>query len=376
MTAATGNRNRSNSTVPSNRPITGTGGVARKIKPFTPQTNVVHNAAFYSNLLQTKTTQILDEMERLRDEIGDEDSRRALEKKLDDVRQQVRVLQTQLSDYSLAKENERSGTSHDDIRRQIHLLQARNKRLEIEVDEIFLTRKRTEDEISRLQLDRKKTNQEFAVQKLISEIENIREEERAEEEKMAHLSQRLGGIKSHRTKEEEERLNDLKRNIARIEEEIQLLGMDEAAARKYLLDKAQQEQELNDMSSKLENEMKDLVTEQRELRSRLRALNGGAEVLHFDKMKEIEAFLSNSSDEKAKLENYRLSLTAAIESLQDQISAAQKLSECPMPSKNEVQLMKEVSTIVYQTTNVFMVTIFHFDSHDDSTCCTTGGCFY
>eukprot|EP00986_Skeletonema_menzelii_P014546 scaffold9756_cov139-Skeletonema_menzelii.AAC.5 len=92
LTAATGNRNRSNNTVPSNRPITGTGGVARKIKPFTPQTNVVHNAAFYSNLLQTKTTQILDEMERLRDEIGDEDSRRALEKKLDDVRQQVRVL--------------------------------------------------------------------------------------------------------------------------------------------------------------------------------------------------------------------------------------------------------------------------------------------
>ena len=354
MTAATGNRNRStNAVLLSNRPMTGTGGMARKIiKPSTPQTNVVHNAAFYSNLLQTKTSQILEETERLRFEIGDEDSRRALEKKLDDERQQVRALETQLSDHRMAKENERSGTSHDDIRRQIHLLQVRNKRLENEVDEIFLNRKRSEDEISRLQLDGKKMKQEFAVQKLISEIEDIREEGRAEEEKMAHLSQRLEEIKSNclgkdssfRTKEEEERLNDLKRNVAQLEEEIQVLGMDEAAARKYLLGKAQQEHELNDMSSRLDNEMKDLVTEQQELRSRLRTLNGGAEVPHLDKMKEIDAFLSNSSDAKAKLEHDRLSLSAAIESLQDQISAAQKLSECPMPSKNEVELMKEVST--------------------------------
>jgi intraflagellar transport protein 74 len=332
--------------------MTGTGGMARKINPSTPQTNnIVYNAAFYSNLLQSKTSQILEEMERLRSEIGEEDIRRALEKQLADTTKDVKDLERQLADYNMAKDKARSGASHEDIRRQTHLLQARNKRLENEVDDIFLTRKKTEDEISRLKLKNKNMNQEFAVQKLIGEIENIREEGRAEEEKMAQLSNRMKEIESTMVgkdpmfgnKEEEKRVVDLKRSIARIEEEIQLLDMDDAAAREYLLDKAQQEQELSDSLSSIQNEIKDLATEQRELRSRLRVLNGGAAAQLLERMEEIDAFLSNSADAKANLENDRISITSAIEALQQEISAAKKLSECPMPSVNEVDLMKEVS---------------------------------
>lgn len=334
MTAATGNRISTN-TVLSNRPVTG-GMARRKTKPSTLQTNVVQNAAYYGNLLQSKTNQILEEMDRLRNEIGGEDARQAMEKKLEGARQEVKVLETQLWDYQTAKEAERSGVTQDDLQREIHKLQVRNKRLENEVDGIYLTRKRNEDEIARLQSDRGEMNQEFAVQKLISEIENIHEEERAEEEKMVHLSKRLQEINSNLPKEEEDRRNDLKRNIAQLEEESHLLGVNNNTASKYLLDKEQQMQELLADTRRMENDMKDLVSEQRELRSQLRTLTGGAEVPRLDKMKEI-------GDAKAKLENDRLSLTAAIESLQEQISAAQKLSECPMPSKNEVELMKEES---------------------------------
>ena len=381
MTAATGTRfPTSSNTILSNRPMTGTGGMARKIKPSTPQTNnIVYNAAFYSNLLQSKTSQILEEMERLRSEIGEEDIRRALEKQLADTTKDVKDLERQLADYNMAKDKARSGASHEDIRRQTHSLQARNKRLENEVDEIFLTRKKTEDEISRLQLKNKNMNQEFAVQKLIGEIENIHEEGRAEEEKMAQLSNRMKEIESTMVgkdpmfgnKEEEKRMGDLKRRIARIEEEIQLLDMDDAAAREFLLDKAKQEQELNDNSyilsvsyhffaffvlslrsnahytrrplSSIQNEIKDLATEHRELRSRLRVLNGGAAAQLLERMEEIDASLSSSADAKAKIENDRISITSAIEALQKEISAAKKLSECPMPSRNEVDLMKEVS---------------------------------
>eukprot|EP00984_Skeletonema_dohrnii_P020526 scaffold10013_cov79-Skeletonema_dohrnii-CCMP3373.AAC.30 len=339
----------SSNTILSNRPMTGTGGMARKIKPSTPQTNIVYNAAFYSNLLQSKTSQILEEMERLRSEIGEEDIRRALEKQLADTTKDVKDLERQLADYNMAKDKARSGASHEDIRRQTHLLQARNKRLENEVDEIFLSRKKTEDEISRLQLEMSNMKQEFAVQKLIGEIENIHEEGRAEEEKMAQLSNRMKEIESTMVgkdpmfgnKEEETRVVDLKRSIARIEEEIQLLGMDDDAAREYLLDKAQQEQELNDNLSSIQDEIKDLATEQRELRSRLRVLNGGAAAQLLERMEEIDLFLSNSADAKANLENDRISITTAIEALQDEISAAKKLTECPMPTVNEVELMKE-----------------------------------
>ncbi len=343
MTAATGTRStlaRSTNPILSNRPMTGIGGLARKIKPSTPNANVVYNAAFYSNLLSSKTSQILEEMERLRCEIGDEDIRSAMEKQLDDTTKDVQALECQLADYQMAQDNARSGVSHDEILRQIHLLQGQNKKIEDEVDGIFLTRKKNEDEISRLQLDRKKMSQEYAVQKLVGEIENIHEEGRAEEEKMVQLSNRVGNSSNAG---KEKCVDDLKKSIARIEEEINLFDMDDNAARKYLIEITEETKDMNDLSSRLENEMKDLATEQRELRSRLRTLNSGTAEQLLDKLEEIDAFLSSSSDAKAKLENDRLCLTSAIESLQDEISAAKKLSEGPMPSKNEVELMREVS---------------------------------
>ncbi len=326
----------------SNRPMTGTGGLARKTKPSTRNANVVYNAAFYSNLLSSKSKQILEEMERLHSEIGDEDIRVAMEKQLEDTAKDVEALEYQLADYQMAQDNARSGVSHDEILRQIRLLQGQNKKIEDEVDGIFLTRKKTESEISRLQLDRKNSNltADFAVQKLIGEIENIHEEGRAEEEKIVQLSNRLGNSSNENN---DKCVDDLKKIIARLEQEILLLEMDDSAARKHLLGKAQKEQELRNKSSRLQNEMKDLVTEQRELRSRLRTLDSGTAEQLLDKVEEIEVFLSSSSDAKAKLENDRLSLTLAIESLQDEISAATKLAEGPMPSKNEVELMREVS---------------------------------
>lgn len=336
MTAATGSRS---NPLLSNRPMTGTGGLARKIKPSTPNANAVYNAAFYSNLLSSKTAQILEEMERLRCEIGDEDIRSAMEKQLEDTTKDVQALECQVADYQMAQENARSGVSHDEILRQVHFLQGQNKKIEDEVDGIFLTRKKTEDEISRLQLDRKKMKQDFAVQKLIGEIENIHEEGRAEEEKMVQLSNR---VRNSSNAGKDKRVDDLKKSIARIEEEILLLGMEDSATRKHLLGKAQKEQELTNKSARLQNAMKDLATEQRQLRSRLRALNSGTAEQLLDKVEEIDAFLSNSSDAKAKLENDRISITSDIESLQDEISVAKKLSEGPMPSKNEVELMREV----------------------------------
>lgn len=336
MTAATGSRS---NPILSNRPMTGTGGLARKVKPSIPNANVVYNAAFYSNLLSSKTTQILEEMERLRCEIGDEDIRGTMEKQFDDTTEDVEALECQLADYQMAQDNARSGVSHDEILRQIQILQGQNKTIEDEVDGIFLTLKKTEDEISRLQLG-KKMNQDFAVQKLVGEIENIHKEGRAEEEKMVQLSNR---VVNSSNADKDKRVDDLKKSIARIEEEILLLGMDDSAARKHLLGKTQQLQDLTNKSSRLQNERKDLATEQRELRSRLRALNSGTAEQLLDKVDEIDVFLSNSSDAKAKLENVRLSLTSAIESLQEEISAATKLTEGPMPSKNEVELMREVS---------------------------------
>lgn len=311
----------------SNRPMTGAGGMARKINPSSTvqQTNVVHNAAFYTNLLQSKTSNILEEMERLRSEIGDEDVRRTLETKLDDSINQVQELERQLADINLAKDKARSGTSHEDVRRQTHALQARNKRLENEVDEIFLARKKTEDEVARLQSETKKMHQGFEYQKLLSEIEDIHEEGRVEEENIAQLCNRMKAIES----------STLIGQDSSFPTPDELTHMDNATAREYLLDKAHDIQQ--------HDEIKGLITEQRELRSRLRVLKSGAAAQLLDRIEEVDTFLSNTSDEKAKLEDDRLSLTSAIETLRDEISAAKKLSECPLISKNEFELMKEVS---------------------------------
>ena len=328
----------------SNRPMTGAGGMARKMK--NNRTNVIHNAAFYINLLQTKTTAIVDEMERLRSEIGEEDVRRALEQQLEFKTKEVQEMKQQLADYNMAKDMERSGVSHQDIQRQTSVLQDRNKRLENEVDNIFLARKKTEDEVSRLKLEMKNENQDFVMQKLIAEIENLNEESMVEEEKMAELSKvsSLGEAHFFFSKEEEKRADDLKRSIAQIEERIQLVGLNDEDAKQYLLGKEKQERELNKKLTTLRNEVDHLASEHLRLRSRMRAMNGGAAAYHVDKMEEIDTYLSNVPDAKEDLEIKRLSLVSEIESLQHEIREAEKFSACPTPSKNEVELAKEVSS--------------------------------
>jgi predicted nucleic acid-binding Zn-ribbon protein len=255
-------------------------------------------------------------MERLRSDIGDEDVRRTLETKFENSFKQVQELERQLADVNLAKDKARSGMSHEDVRRQTHALQARNKRLEKEVDEIFLARRKTEDEVAKLHLEMRKMHQGFEYQKLLSEIESIHEEGRVEEEKIGQLFHRMKAIESS---------SPLVGQVSSFSTPNELIHMGDAP---------------------LQNEIKDLITEQRELRSRLRALKGGAAIELLDRMEEIDTLLRNTSDEKAQLENDLLSLTSAIESLREEISAAEMLSKCHLPSRNEVQLMQEVRVTI------------------------------
>jgi hypothetical protein len=319
--------------------------MARRTNPSNVQhTNAVQNAAFYTNLLESKTSNILKEMERLRSDIGDEDVRRTLETKFENSFKQVQELERQLADVNLAKDKARSGMSHEDVRRQTHALQARNKRLEKEVDEIFLARRKTEDEVAKLHLEMRKMHQGFEHQKLLSEIESIHEEERVEEEKIGQLFHRMKAIESS---------SPLAGQDSSFSTPNELIHMGDAP---------------------LQNEIKDLITEQRELRSRLRALKGGAAIELLDRMEEVDTLLSNTSDEKAQLENYLLSLTSAIESLREEISAAEMLSKCHLPSRNEVQLMQEVS-YDNQTTSFSTLSLcldLHVDWHLQEVAFTNG----
>ena len=89
--------------------------------------------------------------------------------------------------------------------------------------------------------------------------------------------------------------------------------------------------ELIAKSSQLQREMKDLISEQNELRSQIRTLNGVTEQSCrqlLNKIEEIDTFLGNASDAKAALEEDRISMTSDIDSLplRNEISAVQKLT--------------------------------------------------
>lgn len=369
----------------SNRPVTGAGGLARvnrrqNTSGSTP-THVVESVGYYSSLLQSKTDAIVTEICRLRSETemadSESESRRKVENNFDDALAVVQKLEGDLADYNLAKDKSRSGTSHNDIHNSTIDIINRNTKLENEVDTIFISRKKTEDEISKIESELKKGQASMErkflendpdklhkFQALVNEIVCVHEESKSIEEDMVRLRNKIKSMESNisgqgffaRYKRSEKRVCDLKDNIALLEDDIQLATtVDEDEARESLLGKVkgiqQQIKELDEKALLTQSEIENHHEQQVELRSELRMKsysNGehGANAFDhlFKKDEEVTKFVENLPETKSKIMEEQSRTKSTIEALLLDMSKGISLTEEQMPSKEELNMMKDEVT--------------------------------
>ena len=134
-------------------------------------TRIIESAGYYQSMIQSKIDEIVEEIDRLRFEIadGDSESRKALENKYEDLLKVVQNLEGDLADYNLAKEQARSGTSHEDVQNSTLDIISRNKKMEKEIDKIFFSRKKAEDEVSLVESELKRLHAAVEAKLLDSE---------------------------------------------------------------------------------------------------------------------------------------------------------------------------------------------------------------
>ncbi len=347
---------------------------------------VFESAGHYSNLLQTKIEAIVNEIGRLRaeTEMADVDSevRLKAERDFEDALNEVRMLEGELGDYNMAHEYIRSGPSNEDLHNSVIDIMNHNMELEKEIDCIFLKRKKTEDEVVKSEsamkemeaaMERKilESNPDkiYKFQTAINEINAVHEESKRQEEQMAEFRHKISMLESHlegqglfvQMKQFQKHTNDLKQQIVQVEEDIQLAGMDEDDAREHLLKKVkgiqQQIKMYDEKTSLVQSEITVLQKEHLELRSELRLKSrftgpDGAKAMEhlFLADEEISRSLEVVPETKSKLAAEQVKIKSTIEALLEDISKNIFLTEVPLPSKGELDMLKQ--EVAFKNVNI------------------------
>ncbi|KAL3800784.1 hypothetical protein HJC23_001621 [Cyclotella cryptica] len=356
---------------PEMRPVTGAGGLARQqAANASMPTRLVESAGYYSRLLQDKIEEIVIEIERLQIETELADSGSEIRRKLENdyklALKNIQELEARIADLNLAKDKARSGANHEDVRDQTIDIFNRNKALEREIDEIFVSRKRTESEIMKLETELKRMRDSIKLrfapepdrlceyEMILGEIENINIDGKEEEDKMVDLRAEIKAIEAAVSKSgrrAKARVEDLTRQIQEIESSMELTLVDENEARQRLLNKVKQIQhdikQHESKSVEVQSEIDALQKEQSRVRSQLRLKSyspkeGSTALALIRKTdEEQKKYLSGLPEMKAVLEEERKQLTEAVDALREDLD--KRITETDLtklPSKAELELMK------------------------------------
>lgn len=352
------------------RPMTGLARVGDRSGAGASSTphRVVESVGHYQSMLRAKIEEIVQEIDRLRSEIadGDSESRKALESKYDDMSKVVQRLEGNLADYNLAKEQSRSGNGPEDIRRSTRAIVMRNEKMEKEIDKIFFSRKEAEEEIVRMEAELEQLHasveskfrdggdpdkvEEYRA--LVKDFESLVAETKQEEDDVIlirHKIKTMDPSNNGQGKEQKSRAKSLKKQLEEVEDKLLLAHMNEDEAREHLLNKVLDDRchakELATESSRMQSEIQALHEVQKELRSERRTrLSDGAAGAYERLLKkdhEAKRCLEELPEAKAKLEEEHSRLAASIKALRSEIDERKSRTTMDLPSKEEVELMKD-----------------------------------
>lgn len=345
---------------------------------------IVESAGYYQSILQSKITDIVQEIQRMQyeTEMANPQSkpRMALQKKHDDLLSMVQKLEGQLADCNLAREHLRLGSSPSDIKNSTARIIANNKEKEKEIDGVFYKRKKVEEDIASVEAELKRrhavveeeASNEVGVtggsidlveeyRTLVKQLEAITVETEQQEDETVLLRHKLKmmmksnedggnedrGLDSSQRKNQKKLIESMKKQLNDVEEDIELALMTENEARDYLLGNIDSVQsntkEHEEESMQLEADVESLQEMHKKLL--FDKIQGGT-VKAYNKLLQKDAKLKQYLQEelpmlKAKLEGERSQVESNIELLRNDIREKERMLEMELPSNEEMELMKD-----------------------------------
>ena len=339
--------------------------------------------SYYLAMIQSRIDDTMKEMERLRSETEMADAhsepRMALESRHDALLNTVRGLEGKVADYNLAREHIRSGSTPGDIKKSALAIIGSNKKMEKEIDAIFLKRNKIDGEIARVEAEVARLHGVMEskildcndgtmggqnaspygawasdelreeLRDLISTVKAVIEETEHMEDDMVLLRHKLKAMETDESRRNgggKKRLELIRKQIDEVDEDIELAQLaNDEEARERMLGKIVglrlNAKELEEESSLLENDLKELIRAQDA--TRVEKLMGGSEKAHERLTKRDDSskkYLERLQDTKRQLEEERRLLLSSIQTLRDDASKKEEwISNATLPSREEMELM-------------------------------------
>lgn len=132
------------------RPVTNHGMSGIKMTNQGPGRQI-YDRTYYKNLVKTKSTEITEEITKMKQEVeninSDTTTYLTLERKYESLIMEVRKYEGELADYNLALDKYRSDTKPDDIEAFFNHIKIQNDKQRTHLDELFSEKKDMENVI-------------------------------------------------------------------------------------------------------------------------------------------------------------------------------------------------------------------------------------
>ena len=304
------------------RPVTAAGGLGnvntKSNSNVSFQNRQIQDATYYLGLLNSKEREITAEIHKIKQDIESlsqsNDSQRKIENVHEGLVQEVRELEGLLADHNVAKEKVRQGFDVEDIQAQFLELKMRNEQEANDLDEIFVLKRKCDEEVKTVSNDIESMHQLIKkrlqetdpklfeqYQKYQTGIKEMEERGKTMEEEIRVLQKDYARLQSivHESDEfqirklymsEKEKINDMKKKLLDIDEDLHIAEMDYQEAHSYLLEKAKKAQSRTKLLIQEENELKNEIKQVEEQLQKFNVIN--------DKSNDFRNQLTRSENEK------------------------------------------------------------------------------
>ena len=320
------------------RPVTAAGGLANVNTKSNSKTSFqnrqIQDATYYLGLLNSKEREITAEIHKIKQDIESlsqsNDSRRKLEKVHEELVHEVRELQGLLADHNVAKEKVRQGFDVEDVQAQFLELKMRNEQEANDLDEIFVLKRKCDEEVKTVSNDIESMHQVIKrrlqetdpklfdqYQKHQTQIKEMEEKGKTIEEEISVLQQDYTRLQSivyesdefqmrKKLMAEKVKINESKKKLHDIDEDLHIAEMGYQEAHTYLLDKAKKAQSRTKLLIQEENELKNEIGQVKEQLQRLNVTNGKSndfrnQLISTKNEKNVEEEISKSNDMMKKV---------------------------------------------------------------------------
>eukprot|EP00520_Triparma_pacifica_P000984 CAMPEP_0118662112 /NCGR_PEP_ID=MMETSP0785-20121206/16645_1 /TAXON_ID=91992 /ORGANISM="Bolidomonas pacifica, Strain CCMP 1866" /LENGTH=557 /DNA_ID=CAMNT_0006555609 /DNA_START=46 /DNA_END=1716 /DNA_ORIENTATION=+ len=359
----------------SDRPVTNAGIAG--MKTASGPGRQVQDSSFYVGLLRSKITDITKEIRKIKTDMDqmerDAGQYSQLERKYESTLMEVRNLEGTLADYNLAMDKLRTSTDPQEVKNYQQNLEMRNRNEAAEIDKVFLMKqqreKGTQDlehQISQVHMAAEAKIKQLepaklqAYERLIQESQKLQQEGMQREQELEQMRHKIHELESavrgtgmrEEYNSEERRANRIRKDLAQLEEDMEIAQMDPKDAHARLLDKVKEDNrkttELENRSKEIDDEMKKGKRQIMELQNDLQERERGDKTKNdshkyeklFQRDNEMTSFLSNFDKQKGETvkdqERTRQTIVALLEHISSGIGSTED-----MPSQERLEEMKD-----------------------------------